>query len=112
MVFADVLSDNVVVQVVGTLSYLRSCRDECKAQKKKRAKRLTCNAGRLMRVEQHCSVHLYAENKAGQAHVGDTRRRGLELRGCNIAIPADPLVECGPSGHFALAREGLDLGCA
>ena len=53
MVFADVLSDNIVVQIVGTLSDLRGCRGERKAQKKKRAERLTCNAGRLMRVEQH-----------------------------------------------------------
>ena len=36
LVFADVLSDEIVDQVIWTLGDLRSCRDECKAQKRRK----------------------------------------------------------------------------
>ena len=36
MVFAEVLSDKIVDQVIRTLGDLRGCRGKCKAQKKTR----------------------------------------------------------------------------
>jgi len=55
---------------------------------------------------------MHEESLAREAHVGDSRCYGLNLRGADVGVPIDALVEGGAAGHFALTRVGFDLGCA
>lgn len=51
MVFADVLSDEIVDQVIRTLGDLRGCRASVRLRKREGKEKLACNAGRLMGME-------------------------------------------------------------